>query len=354
MAADGGANCLYETAGVHGDPCFVSPRAHPRPSQIPLPSPANLPSPSKDNLDTIIGDLDSLSLETRRYYESRPPTSTSTSPRTASSSTTQILHVPEQESTDFAKAVSHVRHDDQQYPRGGGSNPLPLDIVALGGLGGRVDQGVSQLHHLFLFQAGDATYARGRVFLFSGESLTWLLKPGLHRIRVRDAKRRDRRADNTANENDKGKNNNKNGPPPPLDSPRHPGNPPPPPPAPPRGHPRDAGPPRPAASADAAPSLSRGRPGDAAADAGADGGDDNEDNDGKDDDNGDVFGKYVGILPVGGPSTITTRGLEWDVRAWVTEFGGRVSTSNHVLPETEVVEVETTREVLFTIALRGV
>ncbi len=66
----------------------------------------------------------------------------------------------------------------------------------------------------------------------------------------------------------------------------------------------------------------------------------------------DVFGKHVGILPVGGPSRITTRGLEWDVQDWETEFGGRVSTSNHVLPGTEVVEVETTRDVLFTIALR--
>jgi thiamine pyrophosphokinase len=66
----------------------------------------------------------------------------------------------------------------------------------------------------------------------------------------------------------------------------------------------------------------------------------------------DVFGKHVGIVPVGGPSRITTRGLEWDVTDWETRFGGRMSTSNHVLPETEVVEVETTEDVLWTIALR--
>jgi thiamine pyrophosphokinase len=66
----------------------------------------------------------------------------------------------------------------------------------------------------------------------------------------------------------------------------------------------------------------------------------------------DVFGKYVGILPIGVTSKITTKGLEWDVTDWETRFGGQVSTSNHVLPETKVVEVETTREVLFTIALR--
>ncbi|KAK3904503.1 thiamine pyrophosphokinase [Staphylotrichum tortipilum] len=246
VAADGGANCLYQAAGIHGDPCF-------------------------DDLDTIIGDLDSLSPETRRYYESLPSAACSPSSPSASPpprrAATQILLVEEQDSTDFAKAVAHVRqeshpqhqhylyhHPPPPFPPRGGTPAALLDVVALGGLGGRVDQGVSQLHHLFLFQAGDAGYARGRVFLFSGESLTWLLKPGRHRIRVRDG----------------------------------------------------------------------------------------------------VFGKHVGILPVGGPSVISTRGLEWDVREWHTEFGGRVSTSNHVLPETEVVEVETTREVLFTIALREV
>lgn len=68
----------------------------------------------------------------------------------------------------------------------------------------------------------------------------------------------------------------------------------------------------------------------------------------------DVFAKWVGILPVKEPSRIWTKGLEWDVEDWPTEFGGQMSTSNHVLPETEVVEVRTTRDVLFTIALRDV
>lgn len=39
---------------------------------------------------------------------------------------------------------------------------------------------------------------------------------------------------------------------------------------------------------------------------------------------------------------------------WETEMGGRLSTSNHVLPETQVVEVETDKDVLFTIALKQV
>jgi len=67
-----------------------------------------------------------------------------------------------------------------------------------------------------------------------------------------------------------------------------------------------------------------------------------------------VFGKHVGIVPLQEPSRISTKGLEWDVTDWDTQMGGRISTSNHVLPETKVVEVQTTKDVLFTIALRRV
>ncbi|KAK3290444.1 thiamine pyrophosphokinase [Chaetomium fimeti] len=257
VAADGGANALYEAAGEHGDSCF-------------------------DDLAVIIGDLDSLTPAVRSYYESHKPTG----PKT------RVIRDPDQYSTDFGKAVAYIRQqhshtttattttattttassEPQTHPNDDSSiTNQPLDIVAIGGLGGRVDQGLSQLHHLYLFQRG-ADYADGRVYLFSGESLTFLLKPGRHRIRVRDANR----------------------------------------------------------------------------DSGGAGDGDGDGVSGT----GDVFGKHVGILPVGGPSRITTSGLEWDVSDWETWFGGPMSTSNHVLPTTEVVEVETTAEVLFTIALR--
>ena len=157
-----------------------------------------------------------------------------------------MIHQPDQDSTDFGKAVTYVR---ERYA-------APVDIVAVGGLGGRVDQGLSQLHHLYLFQQ-HPRYQEGRMYFFSGESLTFLLKSGHHHIQVRE--------------------------------------------------------------------------------------------DGQE----DVFAKWVGILPMKEPSRITTKGLEWDVTDWATEFGGRVSTSNHVLPETKVVEVYTTKDVLFTIALKA-
>ena len=57
----------------------------------------------------------------------------------------------------------------------------------------------------------------------------------------------------------------------------------------------------------------------------------------------------VGIIPVARPSVITTRGLEWDVKDWHTEFGTQISTSNHI--KKAHVEVETTERVLFTVEL---
>lgn len=203
----------------------------------------------QDNLDMIIGDLDSLTPTAREYFTTRKTPS-------------RIVHDPDQYSTDFGKAVKHIRSTTSSSSAvtpgaasSSSSGSRPADIVAMGGLGGRVDQGLSQLHHLYLFQT-DANYAEGRMFLVSGESLTFLLKAGWHHIHVRE----------------------------------------------------------------------RGK--------------------------GDVFDKYVGIVPIKEPSVISTKGLEWDVTDWKTEFGGMVSTSNHVLPETVVVEVETTRDVLFTIALK--
>lgn len=57
--------------------------------------------------------------------------------------------------------------------------------------------------------------------------------------------------------------------------------------------------------------------------------------------------RNVGILPVYGKAVISTKGLEWDVEGWETEMGGMVSSSNHAVED--VVEIESDREVLFTV-----
>ncbi|OAA69126.1 Thiamin pyrophosphokinase, eukaryotic [Cordyceps fumosorosea ARSEF 2679] len=206
VAADGGANRLYELSSFQG---------------------------KFSNLQAIIGDLDSLSPTVRDFYSSQPQPA-------------QVIHDRDQESSDFGKSVKWIR------------DSYKMDIVALGGIGGRVDQGVSQLHHLYLFQPGPG-YDAGRIFLLSGSSLTFLLKAGRHRIHVRE-----------------------------------------------------------------------------------------------EDGEQDVFAKHVGILPLREPSRITTRGLEWDVTDWLSQIGGSLSTSNHILPDTKQVDIETTKDVLFTVALRQI
>ena len=60
-----------------------------------------------------------------------------------------------------------------------------------------------------------------------------------------------------------------------------------------------------------------------------------------------ALGESVGIIPLGLPATITTKGLEWDVENWRTGFGGQVSTSNHI--KSDIVAVNTTEKVLFTV-----
>lgn len=62
-----------------------------------------------------------------------------------------------------------------------------------------------------------------------------------------------------------------------------------------------------------------------------------------------LFAENIGIIPIGRPSVISTKGLEWDVTDWHTEFGGQMSTSNHI--KSEIIEVDTSERVLFTIEM---
>jgi len=60
------------------------------------------------------------------------------------------------------------------------------DIVCLGGLGGRVDQGMATIQHLYACQQ-DTHYLSGRMFLLSSESITFVLKAGKHKIKAKEA-----------------------------------------------------------------------------------------------------------------------------------------------------------------------
>lgn len=136
VAADGGANRLYSLST--SSPSF------------------------KLDVDAVIGDLDSLRPEARKFWENKD---------------VPIIHDPDQNSTDFTKAVKLIKSSSDR------SN---IDIVILGGLGGRVDQGLSVLHHLYLFQT-ERNSSSGKMYLLSSEAITFVLTTGEHIINVKAA-----------------------------------------------------------------------------------------------------------------------------------------------------------------------
>lgn len=62
---------------------------------------------------------------------------------------------------------------------------------------------------------------------------------------------------------------------------------------------------------------------------------------------GGLIERNIGILPLYGPGKITTKGLEWDVEDWLTQIGGQVSTSNHIMAPQ--ISITTDIEMLFTV-----
>ncbi|KAG2194566.1 hypothetical protein INT47_006525 [Mucor saturninus] len=60
-------------------------------------------------------------------------------------------------------------------------------------------------------------------------------------------------------------------------------------------------------------------------------------------------GPTCGIMPIGSPATITTKGLKWDMADSKCEFGGMISTSNAV--DSEVIEIVTDAPVVWTIEI---
>ena len=64
---------------------------------------------------------------------------------------------------------------------------------------------------------------------------------------------------------------------------------------------------------------------------------------------GSAAGRCVGIIPLGRPAVVSTKGLQYDVADWPTSFGTRVSTSNYVARDDVVVTTDV--KVLFCIDL---
>lgn len=206
---------------------------------------------------------------------------------------------PDQYSTDFQKCLKHINEHSSEIiasPRQQRKDSSPkndagsvLEIVCLGGLGGRVDQAFSQIHHLYLMsraqqeireRGGDEKSSGGNLYLVSEESITFILQQGKNIIYTPATRRPD--IEQTAPETDGQEATRK-----------------------------------------------RKRDEDKEAEY--------------------FFEENIGIIPLSGPASITTKGFEWDVEDWHTEIGGQLSTSNHI--RADKVEVEPSVPVLFTVEL---
>ncbi|KAF2265950.1 thiamine pyrophosphokinase [Lojkania enalia] len=134
ICADGGANRLYDM--------FDGGREAQRSDYLP---------------SAIHGDLDSLRNDVRKYYASRG---------------VEVIQDHDQYSTDFGKAMMKISSVRQFSPR--------REVLVLGTLGGRVDQGLGLLHELIREETRDPML---RLWLFSECSISFILKAGKNAIR---------------------------------------------------------------------------------------------------------------------------------------------------------------------------
>ncbi|KAL9086347.1 MAG: hypothetical protein Q9165_007133 [Trypethelium subeluteriae] len=179
----------------------------------------------------IVGDLDSIRDEVKRYYEEQG---------------TAVLQDTDQYTTDLTKCLKFLheaRVDDTER-----ASRLE-NTVLIGGLGGRADQAFAQIHQLY--EAVEKPELEcGNIYFLTPKSMIFLLEKGVNTIST------------------------------PLPS---------------------------------------------------------------------CITENVGIIPIGKPAVITTKGLEWDVENWKTSFGTQVSTSNHI--KASEVEITTSERFLFTMEL---
>lgn len=105
--------------------------------------------------DFITGDFDSITEETSNYF---------------SNSSIQRIHTPDQNFTDFTKAI----HVIEPMMHAKSIN----DIIVFHDTSGRLDHIMANIQTLF--RANPAL----NVYLLGGDSMTWLLRAGVHTIHI--------------------------------------------------------------------------------------------------------------------------------------------------------------------------
>ncbi|OJZ90372.1 hypothetical protein ASPFODRAFT_178916 [Aspergillus luchuensis CBS 106.47] len=193
VCADGGANHFYEMMRARG-------------------------REDVDHPTTIIGDLDSIHPTIKSHYESHG---------------VNVIYHHDDYSTDFTKALRYIRANTAEILSSSSSTTTTtpeqtnttttyqqykesdsLSIIILGGLGGRVDQAFSQIHHLYSnstipssssssegnTKEGRGNGNEGALYLVSEESITFILHPGKNVIRTPGVKRADLAISTTSGE----------------------------------------------------------------------------------------------------------------------------------------------------------
>nr|NP_001262483.1 uncharacterized protein Dmel_CG14721, isoform B [Drosophila melanogaster]AGB95865.1 uncharacterized protein Dmel_CG14721, isoform B [Drosophila melanogaster] len=112
------------------------------------------PTTPLEPLDVITGDFDSITEETVDFFKTTPK-----------------VHTPDQDATDFTKAMAVLQPVMTQRKI--------QDVVVFHDTSGRLDQVMANLNTLYKSQKDNCN-----VFLLSGDSVTWLLRPGKHTIQV--------------------------------------------------------------------------------------------------------------------------------------------------------------------------
>ncbi|CAO3697151.1 unnamed protein product [Rhizopus stolonifer] len=64
----------------------------------------------------------------------------------------------------------------------------------------------------------------------------------------------------------------------------------------------------------------------------------------------DLEGPTCGVMPIGAPAVISSRGLKWDMDNLSCYFGGIISTSNVL--ENETIEITTDSPVVWTVEIK--
>ncbi|PYH31058.1 thiamine diphosphokinase [Aspergillus neoniger CBS 115656] len=174
VCADGGANHFYEMMKARG-------------------------REDVDHPTTIIGDLDSIHPTIKSHYESHGVI---------------VIYHHDDYSTDFTKALRYIRANTAEILSSSSSSTTThqqykesdsLSILILGGLGGRVDQAFSQIHHLYSnstipSSSTEGDRKEGALYLVSEESITFILHPGKNVIRTPGVKRADLSVSTTSGE----------------------------------------------------------------------------------------------------------------------------------------------------------